>query len=354
MKAVGKGQERGLTRRRFLLNSLAAAASGSVLLNACSDDGETPVTGETASPESAFPVTIEHARGSTVIETAPTNAVSLGYSDQDPMLALGVVPVGIRVWLELFPNEIAPWQEPALGGATPTTLGFPIPFEQVAALQPDLIVAVYEAVNEQQYARLSRLAPTVAHDPDFVDYGTPWEAMHRVVAQALGRSEEMEDMISDVEAQLATLAEEHPEFEGKTGLVLSSGFGDESQFGVYGGEDPRVRILSSLGLETPPAVEAELDKESFFTWFSIERLSLLDEADVLLWLPYAERELDYISDNPIYQGLDVVQAGGDIIAPFDVGAALSFASVLSIPYALERLVPALSAAVDGDPATTAA
>lgn len=37
----------------------------------------------------------------------------------------------------------------------------------------------------------------------------------------------------------------------------------------------------------------------------------------------------------------------------DLDAALNFASVLSIPFVIDELVPALAAAVDGGPASTA-
>ena len=42
----------------------------------------------------AFPVTIEHAFGETTIEEEPTRVATLGWTDQDHALALGVVPVG--------------------------------------------------------------------------------------------------------------------------------------------------------------------------------------------------------------------------------------------------------------------
>lgn len=341
------------TRRIFLEGGLVAA--GGVILSACSSSTSSapPATGGTTSETpaaSAFPVTVEHARGSTVIEAAPERVIALGYSDQDPILALGVVPVGLREWLALYPDEVAPWQEATLGGATPEVLGWPIPFEQIAGLQPDLIIAVYEGLTDEQYARLSRIAPTVAHDPDYTEYGTPWEEMHRTVGQALGQSDQMEALITGIEEQLATLAGEHPEFQGKTGLILAGGFGDEKQFTIYTANDPRPELLAALGLEIPPAVEAE-QSDSYYDFFSIERLALLDEADVVVWLPYAEGEVQYVLDDPIYQQLNIVKEGRDIVAPLDVGASLSFASVISIPFALEQLVPALSAAIDGDPAT---
>ena len=39
-------------------------------------------------------MTIEHAFGETTIETEPKRVATLGWSDQDNAVALGVVPVG--------------------------------------------------------------------------------------------------------------------------------------------------------------------------------------------------------------------------------------------------------------------
>ena len=58
-----------------------------------------------------------------------------------------------------------------------------------------------------------------------------------------------------------------------------------------------------------------------------------------------------IENSPLRQQLDVVKTGGEVfMGEMEAGAA-SFSSVLSIPFALESLVPQLALAVDGDPAT---
>src|SRR5690606_20608019 len=60
----------------------------------------TEATSDTGSdaPSDAFPVTIEHKYGETTIEEEPERVVAVGFTDQDTLLALGVVPVGIRDW----------------------------------------------------------------------------------------------------------------------------------------------------------------------------------------------------------------------------------------------------------------
>ena len=68
-------------------------------LTGCSTGSSDDVAGEPAATRSsaepgAFPVTIDHALGRTTVEQEPTRVVTLGWSDQDVALALGVVPVG--------------------------------------------------------------------------------------------------------------------------------------------------------------------------------------------------------------------------------------------------------------------
>ena len=88
------------TRRRFLagLSVLAVAP----VLAACGDDGSSSGSSskgsEAPAEESAFPVTIKHKYGDTTIEKAPERVVCIGLTDQDALMALGVVPVGITYW----------------------------------------------------------------------------------------------------------------------------------------------------------------------------------------------------------------------------------------------------------------
>ncbi|MFW6174563.1 MAG: ABC transporter substrate-binding protein, partial [Chloroflexota bacterium] len=63
------------------------------------------------SPEEEFPVTIEHKYGSTTIEEKPERVVTVGFSEQDPVLALGAKPVAVREWFGGQPNAVWPWAQ---------------------------------------------------------------------------------------------------------------------------------------------------------------------------------------------------------------------------------------------------
>ena len=83
--------------RRQLLAGLSALALAPALV-ACGEDsgGESADAAPDAekSEQGAFPVTLEHKYGSTTLEKAPARVVCVGLTEQDALLALGIVPVG--------------------------------------------------------------------------------------------------------------------------------------------------------------------------------------------------------------------------------------------------------------------
>src|SRR5690349_7277696 len=91
------------SRASSLVGRVAALVAAGVLVAlsaACSSAAEAPArqTTQAETAGSAFPVTIEHKHGSTTIPSAPTRVVTVGWNDQDFVLALGVVPVSTRQW----------------------------------------------------------------------------------------------------------------------------------------------------------------------------------------------------------------------------------------------------------------
>jgi iron complex transport system substrate-binding protein len=61
-----------------------------------------------ASADAAFPLTIKHKYGSTTIEKVPERIVTVGLTDHDALLALGVVPVGTTEWFGEYPSSVWP------------------------------------------------------------------------------------------------------------------------------------------------------------------------------------------------------------------------------------------------------
>ncbi|OUC06595.1 ABC transporter substrate-binding protein, partial [Litorilinea aerophila] len=201
-------------------------------------------------------------------------------------------------------------------------------------------------LGQEEYNLLAQIAPTLAQSAAYPDFGMPWQEQTRIIGQALGRPEQAEAQIEKVEAQIAEAAQQHPILAGKTVAWITPA-GEPGQFWVVGPDTPPMRFLTALGLSYPDELRAlvgELDSAQI----SSERLDLLD-VDVLLVRAANEEERAAIEADPIFQSLGVFQDNRVI---FFVGAddpiygALSFSTVLSLPYALEELVPQLVQAVE--------
>ena len=276
--------------------------------------------------------------------------MTVGLTDQDTVLALGTVPVGITQWFDTHEYGVGPWAEDLLEGETPEVLDADaINAEQIAALDPDLILAVYSAVTEEEYDTLSQIAPTVAQPEEYVDYGVPWQDQTVIIGRALGQQDEAEALVADVEARFDAVRADHPEFEGATGAMATPYQGTVS---VYSPEDPRGRFLADLGFTLPADLE-ELAGDHFAAELSDENIDMLD-VDALVWiLNDVQANLDELHQQPVYGTLAVVSEGREVgVSNFEpLGEATSFQSVLSLPMLLDGLVPMLAAAVDGDPAT---
>lgn len=328
------------TRKEFLLG-----AGGILLLGAAGCGGGGGTGGAQASDESR---TIDHKYGSTEVFGAPERIVTVGFTDGDPVLALGAAPVAVRDWFGEQPQAIWPWARDELGDAKPEVLpATELNFEQIAALEPDLVVGVSSGMTEQDYATLSKIAPTLAQPKEFVDFGVPWQDQTRLVGRALGREERAEELVAGVEGRFDEARKQYPAFEGATGVIALTGEG--GNYYPYGPEDARGRFLTSLGFELPREV-VELASESFFATISREKLRVVD-ADVLVWIVNSPAEREALTNDPLYRRLDAVKEGRDIFleANEPLAGALSFGTVLSMPFLLDELAPRLESALDGDP-----
>jgi len=295
-----------------------------------------------------FPVRIDHRFGQTEIASVPQRVVSVGYHEQDFLYALGVAPVGVHEWFGGFAHATWPWAETARQavGATPAVQrGFEIDIEWVLAQQPDLIVASFAPLDARTYAILSQIAPVVGPPADHPVWGAPWQDELRLIAAATGRSARAEDIITRLDMRLAQLGAAHPQLAGLSGTVAHFSGG---QIVGYRPADSGNRLLARLGIQTP-ARFAELAGPAGNFTVSPERLDLFD-LDVVLWLVDAPAR-DRIRSLPGFEALRMQREGRAIWADRELMGAMSFQSPLSIDWALDRLVPALLAAADGNPAT---
>lgn len=348
---TSRGRCRGIVTT--LVASVLIATACGAAESGPSATAMTAAPSPTAAPApAAFPVSIEHKYGSTEIPSEPGRVVALGYTELDYVLALGYQPVAAR-----YPQfgdrstAVRSWAEDLASGPDPEVLEFAfgeLNFEKIATLDPDLILAVTSGITEEEYQTLSAIAPTVAQTDEFVDFGMPWQEVTRHLGRALGRSSEAEDLVADVEALFAQARDAHPQFKAKS---LATVFYGGSELLAFSSQDLRGRFFTSLGFDIPEVIDTTAG-ESFFATFSKEQAEVVD-TDVLVWsqLQFTDGGRDAIEADPILQGLDATREGRVIYIGGEVDDAYQVASILSLPAALDGILPMLERATDADPAT---
>jgi iron complex transport system substrate-binding protein len=101
---------------------------GALLSASCS--AEEPSSASEPDPAAAsggpvdgtFPATVPHKFGETTVPEQPVRVVSVGVTEQDILLQLGVVPVAVTEWYGDKPFATWPWAEDLLGDAEPEVL----------------------------------------------------------------------------------------------------------------------------------------------------------------------------------------------------------------------------------------
>ena len=206
--------------------------------------------------------------------------------------------------------------------------------EQVAALKPDLIIGVFGGMTKREYETLSKFAPVVAPPKRYVDFGVPWQeqAADRPAARWARRSRPRSWWPTS-RAGFDKAREEHPEFEGKAGIVPYAF--EPGKYGAYASEDLRTRFITELGFKTPKKVD-ELAGKEFYVEFSGEQFRLMDQDAVLMYGgPRAKRK--QIQGDKLYSRLDAVKDGRVVYMDNEDAllGAVGLSSPLSLPYALQ-------------------
>lgn len=322
---------------------LAAALSACTSSDAATDENPNYTT----EPSDTFPVTVEHQFGETTVEAEPQRVVVVGLTEQDILLELGVTPVATTEWYGEQPYAVWPWAADLLGDAEPevltTTDGFE--YEKIASLRPDLIVGTNAGLEQETYDKLSEIAPTVASVEGSEPYFSSWQEQTRVVAAAVGRSAEGEDLIDGVETAYAEAAAAHPEFAGLT-ATFSQGAAWEGNLWVYP-EGLNTDFLTDLGFTITPGLEEHAPEEGVQAQISAENTGLL-EADVVVFATEEPDAIDGLLDFGTLSTLPAVEENRAIYTDGELAGAIYFLTPLSQKHVLEELLPRLESAVAGE------
>lgn len=337
-------------RRRPAL--AAALVVGALALTACgssSDDAVGEPTGTGDGSADFTPVTIESALGDAVIESRPERVVTLGQGSAETAIALGVVPVGI----EEYPwgsddSGYLPWIYDAVtaeGGDLPEqfTGGTELDVDAILELEPDLILAPWSGITQDQFDLLSDIAPTVAY-PD-LPWSIDWDQQIETVATALGQGDEAQGLIDDIEDQWAAAAAAHPEYADVTfSYIYTTGPGT---LGVFLPDEQRVAMVRGLGLQVDPVVETFEETEGTDSAvIGLENADKLAGSDLIFTFYSSPESREEVLAQPLYQSIPAV-ARGSVVAPqeqpFVTGS--SIITPLTVPWALERFTPMIDEAI---------
>lgn len=295
----------------------------------------------------AFPVTFEHKFGTTVIEQQPVRVGTVDYNGADNILALGFQPVFVRYWYGESENGLWSWAQDSLT-TEPVVIKGDIDFEAVANAKPDVIFAFWSGIDQSAYDKLSQIAPTIAVPEGMGDYAMPWDEQALTVGKAVGKEAQAQAGINAIKAKLAAYADQHPEWQGKT-IAIGNRWNDN--VGAYTSHDIRPLLMAEMGFDVPAAIDNAIDGNEFWVEFSMEDLSPMD-ADLLMWVT-ASDDFSNITDIPSHRFLNAVKEGREVFLGAEVTGAFSFASLLSLDYAIDAMVPMIEAALDGDASTHA-
>ncbi|MGY1681949.1 ABC transporter substrate-binding protein [Geodermatophilus sp. SYSU D01176] len=278
-----------------------AVAAGLVLAGCGSADGGTTASASASTSAADEVRTVEHAAGSTEITGTPERVVVLDTGELDAVLALGITPVGaVRTGVS---DELPAYIEDA--GVDPAeienvgTIAEPA-LEEIAALEPDLILS--NAVRHAEiYDQLSAIAPTVFAEA----VGETWEDNLRLAGEALGRSDEADQLLADY----AERATEVGALYGDPAATEVSmvRFLDGSAVRLYGEGSFIGDVLGDVGFARP---EIQRTAETFVE-VSPERIDQAD-GDLLFHASYGDEgrtAAGQITAGGLWQGLPVVQQG---------------------------------------------
>jgi iron complex transport system substrate-binding protein len=323
----------------------AGALAAVSLLGACQASAPQDAEPSSSGPSAGFPVTVDHKYGSTVVPAEPQRIVTVGYTEQDTVLALGATVVGVTEWYGEQPYATWPWARAALGSAKPTVLssadGFAL--EKIAALAPDLIIGTNAGMSKEDHDKLSKIAPTVANSGRYAsDWFEPWDTQTAQISAALGQPGKGAELVTQLKARFAEAAAAHPQFAGTKAIFLQAPYYEGKAIAYQNGLS--TDFLTDLGFVVPAEIDQYATDEGQ-AYIPVEKLDVLDAADVLIWATESPKAQAELAANKLFGRLEAVRANRSLYTGGELAGAIYFATVLSLPYVLDRLVPQLAKAL---------
>nr|RNJ65105.1 MAG: iron-siderophore ABC transporter substrate-binding protein [Leptolyngbya sp. IPPAS B-1204] len=277
---------------------------------------------------------IEHAMGNADIPVQPERVVVLDDCTLEPVLALGVKPVGAPIRNVHIPGQgnLSQIQD----------IGTPANLETILALKPDLILGC--AYLRDMYNQVAQIAPTVIAP---IETSADWQAVFWLVADALGKRNAAEQVMTNYKTRLATLRSQLGERLKSTQVSVIRVY--PNHISLYAKDVFIGTILADAGLSRPPSQDQDIPAIDI----SKERIRDADGDVIFVWT-YGSNEqltesaqiaLEKLKIDPLWQQLNAVKQGSVYLVPdYWIGAGpLSANAVIDdlFKYLIEDAVPPL-------------
>lgn len=167
----------------------------------------------------------------------------------------------------------------------------------------------------------------------------PWHELLAPIAAAVGKVAEGEQVKAAVQQKFTDAAAAHPEFAGKKAVFLQNAVYDGNLIAYQKGLS--TEFLTDLGFDVPSEID-EFVKDGEQAYIPVEKISVLNAADVLVWGTEQDADQAALEKVPGFASLTAVQAGRSLYTGGELAGAIYFASPLSLPYVVDQLVPQLA------------
>lgn len=260
-----------------LLSSLLTACGASSEGSAANSPAPSSTSAQSETNQASAPKerSMTDAVGHQVtIPASPKRAVFHGESLGD-LLALGIMPIGAAsAFYEgtIFEDKLT----------SLTDVGFPIHFEKVLELDPDLILIAN--TDEKIYSELSKIAPTLV-----IDTFAPLDERLRLMGDIFDKKEEAEQWLTDYHAKEQQLWEQLHSAEikpGETASVLT--YYPGNRLFVMAATGFSQILYQENGFKPTPSIQTVLDAGKGFEEISMELLPEVAGDRIFILTPIPE------------------------------------------------------------------
>lgn len=272
-----------VTRREFVL---AVAAIG--LLAACGGDD-----GADAGSTTAATRTITTPLGTYEIPTSPRRVVAIDNRlDLEPALALELPVIAYSM------DAVNPWVPV---GSDAIQISSPVNVEQVAGLEPDLIVCVNTRDEYWLAPGLEEIAPIIP-----TDFEVDWRTNIEQLARWLGRTARLDDLLAAYDEAVHTVRARHGRIIAERSVAVVQ-YDDSWGFAMqHSMQYLQPQVIADLGGRLLDPGSGVADDGSFST----ENIDVLDDADLIMFVGSVDGQLPPgLADNPLWQRVPAVAAG---------------------------------------------